>query len=92
MNQLYILDGKQKHSVQKLTVGDIWATTKFKFTETNDTLASEPEAGTIKLIKFTQPRLVKAVCAESTSEEEKLSDTLKRMHSQDLTLALSYNS
>jgi len=92
LNQLYILDGKKKHSVQKLTVGDIGATTKLKFTETNDTLASEPEAGTIKPIKFPQPRLVKAVFAENTSEEEKLSDALKRIHSQDLTVALSYNS
>jgi elongation factor G len=33
LNQLYIMDGKQKHAVQKLTVGDIGATTKLKFTE-----------------------------------------------------------
>jgi elongation factor G len=43
LNQLYIMDGKQKHAVQKLTVGDIGATTKLKFTETNDTLASKAE-------------------------------------------------
>ncbi|WP_282031103.1 elongation factor G [Winogradskyella eximia] len=92
LNQLYIMDGKQKHAVQKLTVGDIGATTKLKFTETNDTLASNPKSGTIKPIKFPQPRLVKAVFAESNTEEEKLSDALKRMSSQDLTIDLSYNS
>ncbi|SDS33977.1 translation elongation factor 2 (EF-2/EF-G) [Formosa sp. Hel1_31_208] len=92
LNQLYIMDGKQKHSVQKLTVGDIGATTKLKYTETNDTLASKAEAGTIKPIKFPQPRLVRAVMAESTTEEEKLSDALRRIHSQDLTVDLSYNS
>jgi elongation factor G len=92
LNQLYIMDGKKKHPVQKLTVGDIGATTKLKFTETNDTLASKAEAGTIKPIKFPQPRLVKAVFAESASEEEKLSEALKRIHIQDLTVDLSYNN
>ncbi|MBO6606398.1 elongation factor G [Psychroserpens sp.] len=92
LNQLYIMDGKQKHSVQKLTLGDIGATTKLKYTDTNDTLASKPEAGTIKPIKFPQPRLIKSVTAESTTEEEKLSEALKRIHSQDLTVDLSYNN
>jgi elongation factor G len=86
------MDGKEKHAVQKLTTGDIGATTKLKYTETNDTLASKAEAGTIKPIKFPQPRLVKAVFAENSSEEEKLSEALKRIHSQDLTVDLSYNS
>lgn len=91
LNQLFIMDGKQKHAVQKLTVGDIGATTKLKFTETNDTLASTSEAGTMKPIKFPQPRVVKAVYAENTCEEEKLSDALKRIHSQDLTVDIKYN-
>ena len=92
LNQLYIMDGKQKHSVQKLNAGDIGATTKLKYTETNDTLASNAEAGTIKPIKFPQPRLVKTVFAENTSEEEKLSDALRSISSQDLTIDLSYNN
>ncbi|MBT8245265.1 MAG: elongation factor G [Winogradskyella sp.] len=92
LNQLYIMDGKEKHPVAKLTVGDIGATTKLKFTETNDTLATKAEAGTIRPIKFPQPRLVKAVFAKNTAEEEKLSDALKRIHSQDLTVDLSYNN
>ena len=92
LNQLYIMDGKQKHAVQKLNAGDIGATTKLKYTETNDTLASNAEAGTIKPIKFPQPRLVKAVFAENASEEEKLSEALRSIHSQDLTIDLNYNN
>jgi elongation factor G len=92
LNQVYVLDGKLKYSVQKLTTGYIGATTKLTFSETNDILASDPDLGTIKLIKFPQPRLVKVVFAENTSNKEKLRDVLRRMHSQDLTLALSYNS
>ena len=92
LNQLLIMDGKQKHNVEKLTVGDIGATTKLKFTETNDTLSHSAEAGTFKPIKFPQPRLTKAVFAENKSEEEKLSEALRRIHSQDLTIELSYNN
>jgi len=92
LNQLYIMDGKQKHPVQKLTVGDIGATTKLKYTDTNDTLATKAKSGTIKPIKFPQPRLVKAVFAESSTEEEKLSEALKRIHSQDLTVDINYNN
>ncbi len=92
LNQLYIMDGKKKNSVQKLNVGDIGATTKLKYTETNDTLATSAEAGTIKPINFPQPRLVKAVFAENKNDEEKLSEALKRIHSQDLTINLSYNN
>jgi elongation factor G len=55
-------------------------------------LASKAEAGTIKPIKFPQARLTKAVFAETASEEEKLSEALRRIHSQDLTVDLSYNN
>lgn len=92
LNQLYIMDGKQKNAVQKLMVGDIGATTKLKYTEINDTLATSANAGTIKPINFPQPRLIKAVFADSKNEEEKLSEALKRIHSQDLTVDLSYNN
>ena len=37
INQLYIMDGKERHSVSKLSTGDIGATIKLKDTEVNDT-------------------------------------------------------
>ncbi len=91
LNQLYIMDGKTKHPVQKLTVGDIGATTKLKNTETNDTLASEPEGYTIKPIAFPQERMEKAVFAVSKSEEEKLNEALKKLHIQDNTFTVRYD-
>ncbi|WP_228851516.1 elongation factor G [Aegicerativicinus sediminis] len=91
LNQLYVMDGKTRHAVQKLTVGDIGATTKLKYTDTNDTLASKAECGTIKPIKFPQPRLTRAVSAVNSSDDEKLSEALKKIHSQDLTADISYS-
>src|SRR5690606_6320383 len=57
VNQLFIMDGKIKHAVQKLTAGDIGATTKLKYTETNDTLGTKADSPTIKPMKFPQSRL-----------------------------------
>ncbi len=91
INQLYILDGKVKHPVQKLTVGDIGATTKLKVTHTNDTLCAKEDGPTIKPIQFPQARVEKAVSAVTQTEEEKLNDALKKIHSQDLTVDLRYD-
>jgi len=92
INQLYIMDGKVKHHVQKLTVGDIGATSKLKHTQTNDTLGSSANSPTIKPIQFPQARLERAVFAVHTSDEEKLNEALKRIHSQDLTMDLWYDN
>ncbi len=92
LNQLFIMDGKVKHSVQKLTQGDIGATTKLKSTETNDTLNAKENGPTIKPIKFPQSRIEKTVKAVNNSEDEKLNEALKRIHSQDPTLQLRYDN
>lgn len=91
INQLFIMDGKVKHYVQKLTVGDIGATSKLKYTETNDTLGSSANGPTIKPIQFPQSRLERAVFSVHISDDEKLNEALKRIHSQDLTMDLRYD-
>ena len=55
LNQLYIMDGKNREAVSKLTVGDIGATLKLKYTETNDTLHTPGKPITIKPIKYPEP-------------------------------------
>jgi len=92
INQLFIMDGKERQPVTKLTVGDIGATLKLKFTETNDTLASPKNIIAIKPIKFPPPRVKKAVFAVNTKDEEKLSESLKKIHSQDPTVGISFSS
>lgn len=91
LNQLYIMDGKNREPVEKLTVGDIGATLKLKFTETTDTLYSGNKPITIKPIQYPEPRIRKAVNAINKADEEKLSDALKKIHSQDPTVVVSYS-
>lgn len=92
INQLYIMDGKKREAVEKLTVGDIGATLKLKFTETNDTLRHPKSDTTIKPINYPEPRIRRSVFAEDKNDEEKLSDALKKIHSQDPTVVVEYSS
>ena len=92
LNQLFIMDGKKRHSVDKLTAGDIGATLKLKSTETNDTLRDPNTEITIKPIIFPSARIRKAVSAVNKKDEEKLMEALKRLHSQDPTIDIRYSN
>jgi len=92
LNQLFIMDGKDRKPVTKLTVGDIGATLKLKYTETNDTLAAPRHQITIKPIQYPDSRIRKSVYAAETQDEEKLSEALKRIHSQDPTVIVKFSN
>lgn len=91
INQLFIMDGKKRDNVEKLTVGDIGATLKLKYTETNDTLHSGKETISIKEIQYPAPRITKAVTAKDKNDDEKLADALRKIHSQDPTVVVAYS-
>lgn len=91
INQLFIMDGKERNPVSKLVVGDIGATLKLKHTETNDTLTAPGEEVSIPPIEYPQPRIKRAVSAVNTKDEEKLNEALKKIHSQDPTVEISFS-
>jgi elongation factor G len=91
INQLFIMDGKKRESVSKLTVGDIGATLKLKFTKTNDTLYKGKKPISLSPINYPASRITKAVFAMDKHNEEKLSDALKRIHSQDPTVIVKFS-
>ena len=92
LNQLFIMDGKKREQVEKLTAGDIGATLKLRYTETNDTLHTPSKSITIKPIIFPESRIRKAVTAENKKDEEKLHEVLKKLHSQDPTIQIKYSN
>ena len=91
-NQLFIMDGKNRQQVEKLSAGDIGATLKLKYTETNDTLYSEEKSFTIKPIVYPSSRITKAVSAVEAKDEEKLHEALRKIHSQDPTCVVKYST
>jgi len=52
LGQLYIINGKQRESVEKLVAGDIGAVIKLKNTETGDTLHAPDHKMTYQPIQF----------------------------------------
>lgn len=91
LNQLYIMDGKNREQVEKLSAGDIGATLKLKYTETNDTLYTEGSQLTVKPILYPVARMTKSVHAVDAKDEEKLHDALRKIHSQDPTCTVEYS-
>lgn len=92
INQLFIMDGHERHSVNKLSSGDIGATIKLKNVEINDTLKASKKAVTIKPIVFPPARMSKAVNATNKRDEEKLSEAIRKLHSQDPTVEIKFDS
>ncbi|RKN81117.1 elongation factor G [Ulvibacterium marinum] len=91
LHQLFIMDGKKREPVSRLAVGDIGATLRLKYTETNDTLHEVGTPITIRPIAYPESRTRKAVSAEKRNEEEKLTDALRKINSQDPTAIISYS-
>lgn len=91
LNQIFIMDGQQRHNVDKLNSGDIGATIKLKHTETNDTLHAPGKKLTIKPIKFPEPRMTKSVVTHNKRDEEKIIEVLRKLQSQDPTITIEYS-
>lgn len=91
INQLFIMDGKKREPVSKLTVGDIGATLKLKHTITNDTLHTAHKSIAIKPIQYPKPRIKKTVSAVNKKDEEKLHEALKKLNIQDPTVKSEYS-
>ena len=89
-NQLYAVDGKNRHPVDKLAAGDIGATVKLKDTHVNNTLRLQDDDVIIEPIEFPEARIRTAIEAENQNEEEKMAAALHKMAESDPTLRVEY--
>jgi len=91
INQLFILDGKNRNGVAKLTAGDLGATLKLKNTHTNQTLYGKGTAVKIQPIEFPEPRISVAIVTKNKGDDEKLSTVLADINREDPTLLIEYS-
>ena len=91
LNQLFIMDGKNRNVVSKLTAGDIGATLKLKDTLTNQTLCTAGKRIEIEPIHFPDARLRTAIIAKNKTDDEKLGTVLAEIHQEDPTLNIEYS-
>ncbi len=85
-NHLFIMDGKERHHVHALTLGDIGATLKLKNTATNHTLHDKSLDVDLMQIDFPEPRIRTAISAKNPKDEEKLAEALRDIQAEDMTL------
>ena len=92
LNHLSIAQGKERTEVPKLHAGDIGCVAKLRNTHTNDTLSTREHP--IRLPKMDLPEgLVHlAVHAQNRADEEKLQVGLHKLHDEDPTFEVHYNS
>ncbi|WP_020526116.1 elongation factor G [Flexithrix dorotheae] len=91
INQLFIMDGKNRHSVEKLVAGDIGATVKLKNTNTNQSLHEKGFDVSFTPMKFPEPRIRTAIVPQSKNHEDKLAEVIKEIHEEDLTIEIEYS-
>ncbi len=91
INQLFVIDGKNRNPINKLVAGDLGATLKLKSTQTNQTLHSKGHAVKVAPIEFPQPRISVAIVTKNKADDEKLSTVLADIHREDPTLIVEYS-
>ncbi|MBX2843697.1 MAG: elongation factor G [Flammeovirgaceae bacterium] len=91
INQLFIMDGKNRHSVEKLVAGDIGATVKLKNTNTNHSLHEKGFEVSFMPMKFPEPRIRTAIEPQSKNHEDKLAEVIREIHEEDLTIEIEYS-
>ncbi len=90
-SQLFIMDGKNRHNVEKLIAGDIGATVKLKNTHTNHTLHDKSVSFEFVPMEFPEPRIRTAIRAKNKNDDEKLAEVLRNIREEDPTTQFEYS-
>lgn len=92
LSQLFIMNGKNREKINKVSLGDIGAAVKLKDTRTNTTLNAGKNSSTvISPIVFPEPKYRVAVKAVNDGDDEKLGAILSDMHKMDQTLEYQFS-
>ncbi|WP_026898625.1 elongation factor G [Daejeonella oryzae] len=91
ISQLFVTDGKNRNTVERLKAGDIGCTLKLKNTFTNHTLNGKGAKGSIEPIDFPAPKVRAAIVAKNKQDEEKLSEVLNELQMEDPGISIEYN-
>ena len=86
INQLFLVEGNKRTSINELVAGDIGATLKLKNTHVNNTLHARGKSYELHPIEFPSPNMTVAIETLKKGEEEKLSLALHQLREEDPTL------
>jgi elongation factor G len=92
LGHLSIAQGKERIEVPALHAGDIGCVAKLRNTHTSDTLSTREHPVRLPEIELPESLVTFAVHASAPGEEEKLQQGLHRLHDEDLSFQMHYNS
>ena len=92
MGQLFVLNGKNRTSVQHINAGDIGAVVKLKHTHTGDTLCSAKFKVLLPKTDYPNPNIHAAIMLKAKGDEEKISMGLASLHEEDPTFVYRVDS
>ncbi len=92
VNHLSVPQGKDRVEVTRLYPGDIGCVAKLRNTHTNDSLSTRVHPVRLPMIEFPEALVSFAITASAPSEEEKLQTGLHKLHDEDPTFGVVYDT
>ncbi len=92
LNQLLLLEGHNRSTVNELVAGDIGATLKLKNTHVNNTLHEKGKAVELFPIEYPPANMTVAVESLKKGDEEKLSTALHTLQEEDATILVEVSA
>jgi elongation factor G len=86
---VFLLQGKQQITVAEIQAGDLGGVAKLKETQTGDTLADKAAPIVYEPVHFPEPATTFAIEPKSRGDEDKISQSLRRIMEEDRVLRLS---
>ena len=85
IGQIYVLNGKNRSTVDTLNAGDIAAVVKLKDTHTGNTLCHPKKRVSLPKVQYPKPNIHAALRLKSKGEEDKIATGLSALHEEDQT-------
>ncbi|MDB5034398.1 MAG: small GTP-binding protein [Chlorobi bacterium] len=85
MNQIFVMNGKNRKDTTVLNFGDIGAVVKLKNTHTNNTLATKGHQVSLPTIWYPAPIADAAIILKGKGDDTKVSEGLHTLHEEDPT-------
>jgi len=92
IGQIYILNGRNRATVESLGAGDIGAVVKLKDTHTGNTLCGTRKPVSLPKVQYPKPNIHAALKLNSKGEEDKIAQGLSTLHEEDPTFLYHVDS
>src|SRR5438876_10841678 len=92
IGQIYVLNGKNRSTVETLGAGDIGAVVKLKDTHTGNTLCGAKKIVSLPKVQYPKPNIQAALKLNSTGTEDKIAQGLDALHEENPTFLYHVDS